>query len=230
MILKNTGSLTPSVALSLAIHILLVILVGVRYHFPHVPRLESYAVDLVYRLPALQVEAPRSEGGDTGEHTSVSETEPVPKDVSDEQAIVAEEQDDSKSDLVEKTKESSRMEVPPTAGVAEQFVSSAGVAPSRIEEPGYDYTLLLKELRRRISSSLVYPRTARRKGIEGTVVLLLKLDKDGSLANLSVRTSSGSDILDRSARELIKRVLPYRHGTGRTISVEIPIVYRLERR
>jgi len=229
MIIKNTGSLTPSVALSLLLHVLLVILVGVRYRYPHIPRLESYAVDLVYRLPVLQVEGLQPEGGDNGKDTAESDKGSVPRDVSGEKAIVSEEREELKSDLVQQNKEFSKKEVLPIPGVVEQTATSAVVAPSRIEDSKYDYTVLLKGLRKRISSALIYPRIARRRGIEGTVVLLLKLDRDGSLANLSVRTSSGSDILDRAARELINRVLPYRHGTGRTISVQIPIVYRLEK-
>jgi TonB family protein len=215
MISIRHRSLTPSLALSLLFHILLVIAVGMRYQSPDLPRLESYAVDLVYRVPSLQVESPRYDGTENEEPLSNK----VQRGIAEQQSIISEEVEDSISETVN--------QAPLVPGAMETIVSSAGDVSNRVLD--YDYGELLKGLRTRIASSLVYPRAARRRGIEGEVVLLLKLAEDGSLANLSVRSSSGSDILDRAARELIKRILPYRHGAGRTISVEIPIVYRLEK-
>jgi TonB family protein len=59
------------------------------------------------------------------------------------------------------------------------------------------------------------------------VVLLVRLDRRGELEGLSVLRSSGSDILDRAAVRLMRGVMPYDHGAGRPIHLEVPITYRL---
>ena len=103
-----------------------------------------------------------------------------------------------------------------------------GTAAAPAGRPAYDPGLTLAGLLERLDEKRIYPRAARRRGIQGTVILLVRLDRRGELEGLSVLKSSGSDILDRAAVRLIESVLPYDHGAGRSIRLEVPITYRLK--
>jgi protein TonB len=50
-----------------------------------------------------------------------------------------------------------------------------------------------------------YPRAARKRGQEGTVVLSLVIGADGSVQDVSVERSSGYPLLDQSAVKAIRR-------------------------
>ncbi|MBZ0157832.1 MAG: energy transducer TonB [Alphaproteobacteria bacterium] len=92
---------------------------------------------------------------------------------------------------------------------------------------GVDLSALAGGFSARIESAKWYPYMARRKGIEGTVVVKVKIGRDGSLSEATVLRSSGHGILDESALSLVKKVCPFRHSAGRDISIEVPITYRL---
>ncbi len=53
-----------------------------------------------------------------------------------------------------------------------------------------------------------YPRRARVRRQEGTVLLHLVIDRDGSLREYRIKESSGYDLLDRAAIAMIKRAQP----------------------
>lgn len=50
-----------------------------------------------------------------------------------------------------------------------------------------------------------YPEMALKFGQQGTVVLLLTVDESGLVQSVDVKETSGSPILDRSAKEFVKR-------------------------
>jgi protein TonB len=89
------------------------------------------------------------------------------------------------------------------------------------------YIEAVEGLRSRIMKNKIYPQVARKRNIEGVVQLLLTLDAQGQLLELSILESSGNKILDKAALSLIKKVLPYEHGLGQEFSVKIPIRYDL---
>ncbi len=77
-----------------------------------------------------------------------------------------------------------------------------------------------------------YPLTARRKGIEGRVLLAAHVRADGTCAEVHLKHSSGHGLLDQSALDTVRRwrFLPARRGRASVDSwVEIPISFRLER-
>ena len=88
---------------------------------------------------------------------------------------------------------------------------------------------ILSELRSLILEQIVYPPLARRRGIEGRVVLRLRLGVDGEAKALGVSQSSGYAVLDRAAVELVSGVLPLARGPSQPLTLEIPIVYGLTR-
>jgi protein TonB len=77
-----------------------------------------------------------------------------------------------------------------------------------------------------------YPLAARRLGVEGVVMLEVLVRPDGSPAEVRVRTSSGSQLLDDSAVDTVRskwRFLPARHGdTAIESRVTFPIRFRLD--
>jgi protein TonB len=56
----------------------------------------------------------------------------------------------------------------------------------------------------RINPAPKYPRIARRRGYQGTVVLEVLVDRNGRVGDLRVYTSSGYKILDRTALTSVK--------------------------
>ena len=76
-----------------------------------------------------------------------------------------------------------------------------------------------------------YPRLARRRGIEGEVLLRVLVDIDGRPSAVAVAESSGYDVLDAAAREAVEkwRFQPARRlGSAVEATVMVPIVFRLE--
>lgn len=77
-----------------------------------------------------------------------------------------------------------------------------------------------------------YPAAARRRGLEGRVVVRVEVDADGIPYDVEVIVSSGHDLLDRRAVETVRewRFAPaLRDGTPVAELIDVPIVFRLER-
>jgi protein TonB len=113
---------------------------------------------------------------------------------------------------------------------AEEAGNAEVVQPVQQEQPDVTDSLYAESiagLRKRILERKIYPQAARRRNIEGVVLIFLELDKSGELFELRVIRSSGSKILDNAAISLIKKVVPYEHGLEGALSVEIPIRYSL---
>ena len=75
-----------------------------------------------------------------------------------------------------------------------------------------------------------YPRRARARGWEGTVVVSLRLMPDGALANVQLADSCGIPLLDRAAvRALARLQVPQAVAwlDGREMDMLIPVEYRL---
>jgi protein TonB len=92
-----------------------------------------------------------------------------------------------------------------------------------------DISEILSYLTDKIEALKQYPYLARRKGIEGTVMLFVEIDRLGNLINTKIIRSSGYEILDQSASMLIKKAFPIKHNFNRDLRVTIPITYKLMR-
>jgi protein TonB len=79
---------------------------------------------------------------------------------------------------------------------------------------------------RRVRSKLVYPAQARRTGLDGAVEVLFTLNIDGSVSGVSVKKSSGSEMLDEAATAAIKSAAPFRAPPVST-KLLIPVVFNL---
>jgi protein TonB len=76
-----------------------------------------------------------------------------------------------------------------------------------------------------------YPSSARRRGFEGTVTLLVQVSEKGNVTDLDVDRSSGYKSLDRRAVETVKdwKFEPGRiNGEAAAMKVKIPVTFRLE--
>lgn len=75
-----------------------------------------------------------------------------------------------------------------------------------------------------------YPPQARRRGIEGRVVVRVQVEADGSVSNANVIASSGSTLLDQSALDAVKRwrFSPAQvNGEPHGANLDLPIAFRL---
>ena len=181
---------------------------------------ETYTVDLVYFTPQKAEEK-------KPEVKKKRKPAPQPEEITPPaEAAVEEEEPDSVPQ--EETGPAPEQEAEPvieSAPVPEE--GEAEEEPPVEPEKTPDYTDVILGLRARIEREMVYPQAARRRGMEGVVYLLLKLDEDGSLIDAAVVRSSGYKVLDSAALSLIRRIVPYEHGRGRPISFQIPIRYSL---
>lgn len=76
-----------------------------------------------------------------------------------------------------------------------------------------------------------YPRTARRRGYEGIVVLKVEILSDGRVGEVRTKRSSGHPVLDRSALKTVKKwkFIPAKRGEKPIrVWAEIPIKFQLE--
>jgi len=79
----------------------------------------------------------------------------------------------------------------------------------------------------------VYPAAARRRGLQGLVVLLVRVLPDGSAGALSVAESSGHDLLDQAALDAVAgwRFRPaLRDGVAVEHDLEVPLRFVLRGR
>lgn len=76
-----------------------------------------------------------------------------------------------------------------------------------------------------------YPLSARRRGIEGTVLVRAEVAAGGECLRAELKKSSGAEVLDQAALEAVKkwRFVPARRGNQAVIAwVEVPITFKLE--
>jgi protein TonB len=93
-----------------------------------------------------------------------------------------------------------------------------------------DYGWLAESLWKRVAELKRYPHQARLNRWEGKVILKAVIRDDGHLGDLRVQESSGFDVLDQDALELVRQACPIhlKHPLGRpAIAIQIPINYAL---
>jgi len=76
-----------------------------------------------------------------------------------------------------------------------------------------------------------YPLAARRRGIEGTVLVRAEISAGGACLRAELKKSSGNGMLDQAAVDAVKewRFVPARRGSQALAAwVEVPITFKLE--
>lgn len=77
----------------------------------------------------------------------------------------------------------------------------------------------------------IYPPQARRRGIEGKVILQVSVSPEGQVLHIHIHQSSGHSSLDEAAQNSVMnwRFIPAQQGdTPISASVRVPIIFKLE--
>ncbi len=94
-----------------------------------------------------------------------------------------------------------------------------------------DYGWLIQSLWNRVAEFKRYPREARINRWEGKVIVRAVLDEHGQLVEATIAASSGHDVLDQAAIEVIRKACPLELGQPldqRQVVLRVPIQYRLD--
>jgi protein TonB len=77
-----------------------------------------------------------------------------------------------------------------------------------------------------------YPKIAQMRGWQGEVIVELLLDGNGKLKSKKILTSSGFDVLDKQALDMIDKAAPFPSPPealrGSSFSITVPIPFKLE--
>lgn len=76
-----------------------------------------------------------------------------------------------------------------------------------------------------------YPIAARRRGIEGTVLVHAEVSAEGACLRAELKKSSGAEMLDQAALEAVRkwRFVPAKRGPVAVVAwVEVPVTFKLE--
>jgi periplasmic protein TonB len=89
----------------------------------------------------------------------------------------------------------------------------------------------LREIRRLLEKHKDYPWMARRRQLQGIVVMVFTISSGGQIESYRVGQSSGHDLLDEAAKETIRKVghfPPFPTDLNRQkLTIEIPLAFRL---
>jgi protein TonB len=111
--------------------------------------------------------------------------------------------------------------------------ASGGIGPGQGQGSGPGSALqgYLREIRRLLEKHKDYPQMARRRNIQGVVVVVFTITPGGQIMAARVSRSSGHDLLDEAAQNTIRRVgrfPPFPAELNRQqLAVEVPLVFRL---
>ncbi len=81
-------------------------------------------------------------------------------------------------------------------------------------------------IRDRILRNLRYPAVARKKGWTGQVKLSFRINHKGGVEGITVLASSGYDLLDRQAMDVVRQVAPFPLPLGNA-EITMPITFSL---
>jgi TonB family protein len=71
------------------------------------------------------------------------------------------------------------------------------------------YVSYAQAIKERIAGQWKYPQEARKKKLEGRLVALFSLNREGALTRLDITKTSGHDVLDREAERAIQSAAPF---------------------
>jgi len=77
-----------------------------------------------------------------------------------------------------------------------------------------------------IQKNIAYPHMARKRGLEGKVVVSFIVCADGEAQDITITESSGFEILDRSAVEAVRKASPFPKPPVKAALI-IPVAYKL---
>jgi protein TonB len=82
-------------------------------------------------------------------------------------------------------------------------------------------------IQRRIKDKLVYPAQAKRMGVQGKTEIIFTLHADGTVSAVSVRLSSGNELLDKAAVDAVYAAAPFKPPPPSQARLVVPVVFSL---
>ena len=85
-------------------------------------------------------------------------------------------------------------------------------------------------IQKKIKHHFYYPKIAQVRNWQGTVVLTLIIEKTGEIKQISVAKSSGYDVLDHAALEVVNKIKKQNfiaHFVSNKRTIQLPISYQL---
>ncbi|HPF46027.1 MAG TPA: TonB family protein [Emcibacteraceae bacterium] len=83
-----------------------------------------------------------------------------------------------------------------------------------------------------IAKKQSYPRAALRKELEGKATVEINIDREGNIVAHTLKSSTGSDILDREVPKLLKRASPLpappAGASDSQLTMTVPLAWVLE--
>ncbi|MCA1790789.1 MAG: energy transducer TonB, partial [Thioalkalivibrio sp.] len=123
---------------------------------------------------------------------------------------------------------------PPQAQAAQEHSPEDQSGPDTHRDTGGDPALLndyMAQLRAWLERHRQYPRQARMRRMEGTVVVRFVLDRSGDVLSYEIEDSSGHGILDREVELMIERAQPFpaipSHVERSPLEVVVPVQFTL---
>ena len=102
-------------------------------------------------------------------------------------------------------------------------------SPEKITAATNDYSSLLAAA---IAKYKQYPKIAQMRGWQGLIIIELQLNPQGGVIYSQIKKSSGYDVLDQEALEMIKRAAPFPQPPealrNKNFTVLVPISFKLE--
>jgi len=83
-----------------------------------------------------------------------------------------------------------------------------------------------------ISKQKKYPKLAQMRGLEGEAIVELQLDGNGKLQSKRITQSSGHDMLDKQALDIVEKALPFPMPPealrNSSFTITVPVPFKLE--
>ena len=102
-------------------------------------------------------------------------------------------------------------------------------SPEKVNAATNDYSSLLAAA---IAKYKQYPKIAQMRGWQGLIIIELQLNPQGGVIYSQIKKSSGYDVLDQEALEMIKRASPFPQPPealrSKNFTVLVPISFKLE--
>ena len=117
------------------------------------------------------------------------------------------------------------------ASVADNSMHQHREVTPEVSAPGVNRAYIMSQIRHDLSQYFYYPPYARRKGIQGTVLLSFGISGQGAIQDIRIVKSSGYAILDLAAQDAMQRLekLSWYAALmhGKNMDLELPVIFRL---
>jgi protein TonB len=188
-------------AVALAVPLLLAVGVYWLHRAPSGTGLQINDNVVEVRLIGTQTAAPQRQDPPRPE-----QKEPRPEQ-RDQQPAAQAPTEDSNPTIPETAVASAPPESAPAAPARRAALPAAAVETARLPLDRKALTFQ-RDLRSHIAHYEHYPEAARRDRAQGTVQLVLSMQRDGTVTNVRIASSSGYDLLDAAALETIRKAQP----------------------